>query len=117
MTSFDPFPDIVVGYPKLAAKIEILPEAAIYRRFGALNAQNILYYQAELTYLEQKLREQQRSDDADQKGHGKSYAINWFWLKYSKADGDGRQLDLILEIRELLAKYSKCIIPIDFYSF
>ena len=111
MTTFDPFPDIVVGYPKLAAKIEILPEAAIYRRFGALNAQNLLYYQAELTYLEQKLREQQKLDSNDQKGHGQSYAINWFWLKHSKTEGDGRQLDLVLEIRELLAKYSKLSIP------
>jgi hypothetical protein len=107
MTAFDPFPDIVIGYPKLAAKIEILPEAAIYRRFGALNAQNLLYYQAELTYLERELRKQQRLDNDDQKGHGKSYATNWFWLKNSKADGNERQLNLILEIRERLAKYSE----------
>ena len=107
MTTFDPFPDIVIGYPKLATKIEILPEAAIYRRFGALNAQNLLYYQAELTYLEQDLRAQQRLDHDDLKGHGRSYATNWIWLKNSKAEGNGRQLDLVLEIREKLAKYSE----------
>ena len=112
MTTIDPFPNTVIGYPKLAAKIEILPEAAIYRRFGALNAQNLLYYQAELTDLEQKLQEQQKLDSNDQKGHGQSYALNWVWLKHSKTDGDGCQLDLVLQIRELLAKYSESVIPI-----
>jgi len=91
----------------LAAKIEILPEAAIYRRFGALNALNLLYYQAELTYLEQELQDQQKLDNNDQKGYGKSYATNWFWLRNSKGEGNGRQLDLILEIRGTLAKYSE----------
>ncbi|KAF3040788.1 hypothetical protein E8E11_001906 [Didymella keratinophila] len=110
MTTFDPFPNIVIGYPKLAAKIEILPEAAIFRRFGALNAQNLLYYQAELTYLEQDLRAQQKVDDDDQKAYGRSYATNWIWLKKSKEDGEGRQLDLVLEIREKLAKYNEAVI-------
>jgi hypothetical protein len=107
MRTFDPFPELVIGYPKLAAKIEILPEAAIYRRFGALNAQNLLYYQAELTYLEQDLRTQQRKDRDDKIGCGNSYATNWIWLKDSKEEGNGRQLELVLEIREKLAKYSK----------
>ncbi|KAJ4348947.1 hypothetical protein N0V95_005032 [Ascochyta clinopodiicola] len=110
MTTFDPLPNLVIGYPKLAAKIEILPEAAIFRRFGALNAQDLLYYQAELTYLEQALRAQQKLDHDDQKGHGKSYATNWIWLKNSTAEGNGRQLDLVLEIREKLAKYNKAVI-------
>ncbi|UPX15476.1 uncharacterized protein EKO05_0005922 [Ascochyta rabiei] len=110
MTTFDPLPDVVIGYPKLAAKIEILPEAAIYRRYGALNAQDLLYQQAELTYLEQELRAQQRLDHDDQKGHGRSYATNWIWLKNSKAEGNGRQLDLVLEIREKLAKYNEAVI-------
>ena len=95
----------MIGYPKLAAKIEILPEAAIYRRFGALNAQNLLYYQAELTYLEQDLRAQQRKDHNDKTGYG--YATNWIWLRDSKEEGNGRQLELVLEIREKLAKYSE----------
>jgi hypothetical protein len=107
MAATDPFADIVIGYPKLAAKFEILLEAAIYRRFGALNAQNLLYYQAELTYLERKLRDQQKQDSNDQKGHGASYAINWYWLKHSKTDGDGRQIDLVMRIRELLKQYSE----------
>jgi trans-aconitate methyltransferase len=45
------------GYPKLARYIQTYPECAIYRRFGSLNSQNLLYFQADLTHLEQKLRQ------------------------------------------------------------
>lgn len=116
MAATDPFSDSVIGYPKLAAKFGVLPEAAIYRRFGALNAQDLLYYQAELTYLEQKLQEQQQQDNNDPKGHGASYAINWYWLKHSKTDGDGRQYELVMQIRELLKQYSGSKVPYDSMS-
>lgn len=107
MHSTDPFPDLVVGYPKLAAKIGILPEAGIYRRFSALNAQNLLYYQAELTYLERKLREQQLRDNHEKQGHGPEYGVDWYWLMRSPEEGDAVQLGLVLKIRELLKDYSK----------
>lgn len=110
MTPTDPFLDIVVGYPKLAAKIEVLPEAAIFRRFGALNAQNLLYYQAELMYLEQKLRMQQLKDNNDGEGREKSYGIDWFWLEKSRDEGDAHQLELVLKIRGLLKEYSKFLV-------
>lgn len=105
MAAFDPFPDYVRGYPKLAAKFEILPEVAIYRRFGALNALNLLYYQAELTSLEEKLYKQQKIDDADP--NGCSYARNWNFLHQSRTEGNCRQLDIFLELRQLLKPYSK----------
>ncbi len=108
MAAFDPFRDIVTGYPKLAAKIEIQPEAAIYRRFGALNAQNLLYFQAELSDLEGQLRDQQKSDnDQNNQGSKALYAKNWFRLQNSKVDGDTEQLDLVLKIRDTLKEYSK----------
>ena len=107
IVSRDPFPDIVVGYPKLAAKIEIQPELAIYRRFGALNAQNLLYYQAELTDLEEQLRKQQAQDDQDPRGRKSMYAKTWYRLQESETDGDTDQLDLVLKIREKLKEYSE----------
>lgn len=111
MASSDPFKHIVIGYPKLAAKIEVQPEAAIYRKFGALNAHNILYYQAELTCLEQELRQQQKVDDAHQSSNPDikkcDYAKSWDWLRDSADDGDTTQLDLVLKIRETLKEYSK----------
>lgn len=107
MKAHDSLAELVVGYPKLAAKFEIDPDLAIYRRFGALNALNLLYYQAELTYLERDLKEQQKKDAESETEHGPSYALNWYWLKHSEADGDGHQLKLILKIREILKEYSE----------
>jgi hypothetical protein len=44
------------GYSKLASLMGAHPELAIFRRFGTLNAQNLLYLQAELIYFENKMR-------------------------------------------------------------
>jgi len=106
MVSIDPFHNAVTGYPKLAAKIAVQPEAAIYRRFGALNAQNLLYLQAELVDLEERLKEQQDLDNNDSTGRKSEYSKNWFSLQDSGVDGDTEQLDLVMKIREVLKEYS-----------
>ncbi|KAF2193865.1 hypothetical protein K469DRAFT_709321 [Zopfia rhizophila CBS 207.26] len=110
MTSNDPLRDRIMGYPKLAAQIEIRPETAMFRRFGALNAENLLYYQAELVQLEKLLRECQLADSLSSKGRKSKYALNWYWLRESRADGDTRQLDLVLRIRETLRLYNEALI-------
>jgi hypothetical protein len=109
MASNDPLHKMVKGYPKLAARMEIQPELAIYRRFGALNAQNLLYLQAELESLENNLRKQQIQDDNDKQGNGPRYAKDWYWLNESKngAKDEQLQLQLVLQIRSTLKAYSK----------
>lgn len=107
MSSHDPFAHVVVGYPKLAAKFESLPESAIFRRFGALNAQNLLYYQAELTYLEGKLQAQQHRDSNFGSKSERKYAVDWYWLEGARRNGDASQLELVLKIRALLKEYSE----------
>lgn len=108
MASGDPLADRVKGYPKLAGQIELRPETAIFRRFGALNAQNILYLQAELVLLENELRDQQRADCLSGHPRKSKYAESWYQLRtcQERDDGDVRQLDLILRIRETLRLYS-----------
>jgi hypothetical protein len=119
MPSQDPLHHFVIGYPKLAAQIEILPELAIFRRFGALNAQNLLYMQAELTYLEKKLRERQIVDNNDPSAKRSAYALNWFWLRESEGTDASEQLELIMQIRKTLKEYSmskdslKCVMHAD----
>jgi hypothetical protein len=107
MSFLDPFNDRPIGYPKLAARTEVQPEIAIYRRFGALNAQNLLYYHAELVDLEEKLMIQQVQDNNDGKGAKHKYATTWYRLKDSAADGDTKQLKLVMRMRETLKEYSK----------
>lgn len=99
--------DLVPGYPKLAGQMGLLPETAMFRRFGALNARNLLYLQAELVGLEKKLRELECADSKDPHGMKSQYALDWYWLKNSADDGDEEQLSLIRRIRETLREYSK----------
>lgn len=96
------------GYPHLARKIGAQPEYSIYRRFGALHAENILYLQAELADLEKRLQEQQQLDSASTQGRKSKYSLNWYWLRESNSaqDGDTKQIDLILQIRQTLNEYS-----------
>ena len=110
MTSNTPVTEKVHGYPRLAGKIEIRPEFAIFRRFGALNAENLLYLQAELTDLENSLRQQQKVDS--ESGHPRKsiYSRSWYPLSISAKHGDTTQLDIVLEIRKKLKAYSKFIV-------
>ena len=107
MVSSPPSSQTVNGYPRFASLIETRPECAIFRRFGALNAQNLLYLQAELIGLEKSLREQQKEDSESGHQYKTKYAQNWFWLSTSERDGDTQQLDLVLKTRETLRQYSK----------
>ena len=45
------------GYSKLASLMGTYSDTLIFRHFGALSAQNLLYLQAELVHLEHELRE------------------------------------------------------------
>lgn len=110
MASNDPLRHLVIGYPKLAGQMEIQPETAIFRRFGALNARNLLYLQAEIMTLEKQLCEREVMDNGDEKGMKSQYALDWFWLSQSADDGDIEQLRLILKIRELLKEYNQTLI-------
>jgi hypothetical protein len=116
MTVTDPLSEFVLGYPKLAAQMELQPEISMFRRFGFLNAQNLLYFQAELITLESRLRDHQRADSLDTKGSKKSqYGLNWYWLEHSRDDGDTQQLDLVLKIRGTMKEYSEFFV--DWHDF
>lgn len=98
----------VPGYPRLAEEIGKIPQLGIFRRFGALNARSMLYMQAELVYLEQRLiviEERERTPRNDMRW---KFAGNWFRLSSAEQEEAGMrtQWDLVLEIREKLKEYS-----------
>lgn len=104
-------PSPVGGYPLLAYKMAAMPEAAILRRFAALNARNLLYYQAELVMLENDLCElegkalqphQQHEHNA--RPTSVDYLTDWCWL--GELDADNEQWQVVLRIRALLKEYS-----------
>jgi hypothetical protein len=96
------------SYPKLSSFMTSWPDVAIFRRFGALNAQNLLFLQAEITHLERELQVIRESNalNNDEKGiHGER---NWFELSQESEDGEPHpQWVVIQDIRDRLKEYSK----------
>jgi hypothetical protein len=110
----DPFYDLVAGYPKLAGRMGAMPEIAMFRRFGALNARNLLYMQNELAVLGKKLKQIEVEDSKSMEGKKRSYCRNAVWLNTANIkfdgqlrDGDAKQRDLVLKMRVLLNQYSE----------
>lgn len=97
------------GYIKLGSLMGTHPEVAIFRRFGSLNAQNLLHLQAELVSLESKLVRCAKADTESQDQNRKIYDRDWQSLTESShtQDGNAEQLQTRLKIRKLLKEYSK----------
>lgn len=107
---------LIPGYPKLAGRMGALPQIAMFRRFGALNARNLLYLQNDLAWLEQELRKQEEKDSLDNSGKKMKYAFNARWINTAHycpkhdgkvRDGDRKQQELVMDMRKLLNEYSK----------
>lgn len=97
------------GYAKLAGLMGAHPEVAVFRRFGAMNAQNLLHLQAELTSLELKLKDYAKEDAKS--GHPKRVLYSRHWQTLSNSinvsDHDDKQWSTMLTIRDRLKEYSK----------
>ena len=50
------------GYTKVAELMGRHPELAMVRKFRTANMKNLLYMQAEITYLEEELHQMERRD-------------------------------------------------------
>lgn len=97
------------GYAKIGWRMAVHPELAIFRRFAALNAQSLLYMQAELLDLETKLRKQGEDDLQSENEKTRWYARDWRSLsRLDREEGENaEQWKMCLEIREKLQAYSK----------
>jgi hypothetical protein len=98
------------GYNQLAGIMGAEPELAIFRRFLALNARNVLCLEAEVLHLEDSLRriilEDSRSDDDERRLferdiHAMKEAIG--------EGGKGLQWKRTLEVRQILKEYSQSL--------
>ncbi|KAL1592013.1 hypothetical protein SLS60_011605 [Paraconiothyrium brasiliense] len=112
----DPFSNLAKGYPTLATRMGVIPSTAMFRRFGALNARNLLYLQNDLIQLEAELIELEKRDY--QSGEYKEfYAHDSRWLftsnveiKGQPRDGDTDQRDMVIRMRDLLKEYNHALI-------
>ncbi|KAI3320413.1 hypothetical protein HD806DRAFT_506288 [Xylariaceae sp. AK1471] len=102
------------GYARLAEHMGRHPELAIYRRYGALANETLLFYHAEIAELEQRLRKvRERDRNSDDKAcqlHDRA----WSLLSGSaELGGPGspqrEQYDLIMKLRKLMGKYHKAL--------
>lgn len=97
---------VMEGYAKLSSLMALDSEFAIYRKFGALNAQNLLYYQAELVTLETDLREIAMEDRrSSQDSEKRLFSENWYTLSNAEPGKDS-QLKKVMQIRRTLKEYS-----------
>ncbi|KAI5924173.1 hypothetical protein F4810DRAFT_666068 [Camillea tinctor] len=106
------------GYDRLAQFMGRHPQLGIFRRFGALAYETLLYYQAEISDIEQRLRGLRAANKSPGDGPGgdnrKEYMMSWVELLESTESDDpddtGReQLKLIMRLRDLMVKYEKAL--------
>ncbi|KAH8766350.1 hypothetical protein F5882DRAFT_442927 [Hyaloscypha sp. PMI_1271] len=104
-----PTTSLVLGYPTLAAYIGATPELTIFRRFTNLQTQSLLYYQAELIYLEGQLRdlEVQASNSEDLA----RFARDWEWLGAVDLNGGlNHHMTVMLRIRTVMKEYNELLL-------
>lgn len=104
--SLTPPRELIPGYPKLGGRMGLVPEMAMFRRFGALNSQVLLYMQSELIHLESELRELELEDSCSSQPYKSKYSRDYFFLHNPTTPGDDRQLRLVMEIKTKLKEYS-----------
>lgn len=95
------------GYAKLALLMGRHSEFAMFRRFRALNMQNLLYLQAELTDLEDQLQKLVCRDSEDPNRN--FYTKDWWSLSQSEVYEEREQWEKFLDIRVKLKEYSESI--------
>jgi hypothetical protein len=101
------------GYARLAEHMGRHPELAIYRRYGTLANQTLLFYHAEIAELEQRLQELQERDRNSGDKVCQLYDRAWSLLSSSAKLGNPgspqrEQYDLVMKLRKLMGKYRKC---------
>lgn len=98
------------GYDRIALLFASDPSIAIFRRFDRLNAENLLYYQAELAQIEHDL-EYIIADDkscSDEERHRYCFSVEDVKRSSGSTNPEQKSQWLkFLEARELLEKYSK----------
>ncbi|OJD39989.1 uncharacterized protein BKCO1_200057 [Diplodia corticola] len=100
----DPLPE---GYPSISLEMSVYPELGVFRRFGKLNAQSLLYMQAEIQKMEKELNEIQVMNCYGSQEQKWSLR-NWSWL--GAADDSSREVQLINGIRDRLKEYNNALI-------
>jgi hypothetical protein len=94
------------GYPRTAVFTNSDADSSLFRRFGDLYARTLLYKQAELTELEERLAKIDQDDSQEQGSRWKvGHSIH---IKGGRRNEIRR--DLMIEIKEKLKEYGKVLL-------
>lgn len=88
------------------------PELAIFRRFGALNLQNIIYMQADITHLEEQLREMVAEDNHSSDPERKMLSRDWWAIaegSYGMDEASSRRYKIVMKLRSVLKDYNDAL--------
>lgn len=99
------------SYPKLSRFMGVWPEMAVLRKFGVMNAEALLFRQAELAHLEDELSEIRMDNQTNPEE--KHSCTTQYWKDLSAKDEDEEhslEYQKSLEIRAKLAEYSKAAV-------
>jgi hypothetical protein len=97
------------GWPELAKLMADHPEFVSFPAFRYLNIKSLLYYQCQLSKLQEELHELEWEDHRDGGGFAGEYCENVDTLLAHKCDKDAQaheQIDKLEEIRTVLKNYS-----------
>src|SRR2546423_6864582 len=98
MTTSESGLDMKIGYNKLAALFEDYDDLAMFRCFSDLSAKNLLYMQAEILRLAQKLGNQIEYDFKADRAYAEDIASFWRALESSSEGEIGwQQKQIMLE--------------------
>ena len=96
------------GYKRLADFMAWNPPGAIFPRFRAANAFNLLGLQAEVCRLQQKLMRQVEADEKQDPARTR-FQVDWSALQ-DEERGSSEQKQLVMKLRQTLNEYSR---PLD----
>jgi hypothetical protein len=96
------------SYPKLSRLMGRWPDVAIIRRFATLNIETLLALQAEISHLEDELKQLREEEERHNDEKGLNAQRYWFELSQPDANGEYcEQWELMQKIRVKLKEYSK----------
>jgi hypothetical protein len=98
---------LLEGYPRLAGFMSQHPGMAVFRRFERLNAQSLLYQEAEICHLERELDTIAKRDHSSRDSKCQSFSTYAFELRRAQGP-DSLQWQKALEIKQRLKEYSRC---------
>lgn len=109
----------VPGWPQLAWVMSKVPEFEAFQAFSDLNVKSLLYYQAELVHLREKLHKAEWRDFRSTDGDEADFSGDLRFLLLSRDDADKNserppeQWLLITQMRRILKEYSTFVVGFD----